>query len=89
MLQLPAQGMLCLLLKQSLMVSKEWETAQTGGITDRRVSAATADDLEIRAHPLHKMTSKDTKILGCPVGALSDSEAGGGETREEGRIFLT
>lgn len=56
---------------------------------DRGVSAATADDLEIWARPLHKMTSKDTEILGCSVGVLSDSETGLGETREEGRIFLT
>lgn len=56
---------------------------------DRRVSAAIADDLEIWARPLHKMTGKDTEILGSSVGVLFDSETGLGETREEGGIFLT
>lgn len=46
-IQLPAQGLLCLLLKQSPIVSTEWKTAQTLVITDRRVSAAIAGDLQV------------------------------------------
>lgn len=89
MLQLPAQGFALPLAKPVIDGFYRMGNSTNRGITHRRVSAAIADDLEIRAYPFCKVTSKATEILGCPGGALSDSEAGLGETREEGRIFLT
>ena len=86
-LQLQAQGLLCLLLKQSQTASTaataEWETVQTAIITENSVGSSSCW-LDMWAHALHKVTGEDTSLKSWVL-----SEAGLKETTEEGSIFLT